>query len=149
VAVSKLADDQKKKAAKELRKLADKLDPPDESPKPEKVPTIAQLLRAIPDQVGTLKGVIERWARHKQSLQGKARVRSMESWETMIEQMMKACDAHGVSEVSESIRSSIANGYTGWDIQLKSTNGKANGNGHTAAHRGTGKRRPTVEEVFG
>lgn len=120
----------RKKAAKQLRKLADELDPPDESPKPEKVPTIGQLIRAIPDDVGALREVIEKWARHKQSLQGKARVRSMESWQTMIEQMLKACDRHGVTEVSESIRASMANGYTGWDIQLKSSNGKVNGNGN-------------------
>jgi len=32
-------------------------------------------------------------------------------------------------------------------IRENTENGKANGNG--TAHRGTGKRRPTVEEVFG
>jgi hypothetical protein len=138
----KLDGKSRKVAAKILRKLADKLDPPEESPRPEKVPTIAQLIRTIPDEVGTLKLVIERWARHKQSLQGKARVRSMESWQTMLEQMLKACDKHGVSEVSESIRASIANGYTGWDIQLKSSNGKGNGNGRD--YQTPGQRRESV-----
>ena len=143
--IADIAEGDAKGTAKQLRKLADKLDPPDESPKPETVPTIAKLIKAIPDEVGSLRSVIEKWARHKQSLQGKARVRSMESWETMIEQMLKACDRHGVSEVSESIRSSMANNYTGWDIELKKTNG-SNGNGK-AQHNGRG-RGLTADEVF-
>ena len=135
---------EQKKTAKALRKWADKLDPPEESQKSGAVPTIGKLIRAIPEEVGGLRDAIELWARHKQSLAGKSRVRSMESWDTMIQQMLKALSVHGILAVSESIRSSIANGYTGWDIQLKA-NGKG-GNG--PAYRGNGRGELTAEDVF-
>jgi len=137
-----------KSAARHLRKLADQLDPPEDSPMPVKVPTISQLIKAIPETAAALHEEIETWARHKQSLAGKDRVRSMESWMTMINRMVSAEQKHGSEAVKSSILNSVANQYVGWDIELKQSGNGSTRNG--TAHRGAaGKARPTGESVFG
>src|SRR5690606_28982929 len=105
---------------------------------PEKVPTIAQLIRAIPEDsfADDLRDAIERWARHKQSLQGKARVRSMESWRTMLERMKEASTKGSVSAVRDSILNSISNNYTGWDIELRKNENPFGGDGNGRGKNG-------------
>lgn len=150
VAVSKLADDQKKKAAKELRKHADRLDPPDET-KAAKIPTVSELKSLIDrDELSDqMLAAVTDWVAYKQKHPDKKyRYQSGESFTRDQKRMAKVYMQTGEPFVLEAIDTAIAKGWRGWE-QDSTSNGKANGNGHSTAHRGTGKRRPTVEEVFG
>ena len=130
VAVSKLADEtQQKKAAKELRKLADKLDPPDET-KPAKVPTANQLWAKIDTQEMSeqLCETVMEWLRYKQQNPDKAyRYKSEQSWVKDAARMGKVIHASSESSVIEAIDKAISKGWRGWE--QSELNGKANGNG--------------------
>jgi len=101
-----------KTEAKQLRKLADKLDPPTKFVKPDLADVsayFAELKAVDPDSFFD-------FYESKGWMVGKT---SMKDWRASARK---------------------------W-VRENNQNGKGNGNGST--HRGTGKRRPTVEEVFG
>ena len=136
-----------KTTAQQLREIADNIDPPaepKESKAGTKVPSVDQLLKAIPDDVPQLlREPLNRWASHKQSLQAKSRIRNMIVWQTMLEKMALAVETFGVKSVSSSILNSIANNYVGWDWELKNNGGNAGGN-HTTIN---GNGRPAVQKA--
>jgi ParB-like chromosome segregation protein Spo0J len=92
--------------------------------KPGKVPTVQQLLaeadsalqdKAPQDPSGSLRLSVHGWARHKQGLTGKDRVRSLDSWQTAVTRICKVAQDRGVAHVCELIERAIANGYVGWE----------------------------------
>ena len=95
------------------------------SSKPGKVPTVQQLSAAVGDRVhdgdwqdlwrGKLEKAVEAWARYKQSLTGKAKVRSMESWEAALTRIENVAHDRGVDVVCDMIEKAIANGWQGWE----------------------------------
>ena len=95
------------------------------SSKPGKVPTVQQLITAVGDRVhdgdwqdlwrGKLEKAVEAWARYKQSLTGKAKVRSMESWEAALTRIENVAHDRGVDAVADMIEKAIANGWQGWE----------------------------------
>jgi len=95
------------------------------SSKPGKVPTVTQLATVVGDRVhdgdwqdlwrGKLEKAVEAWARYKQSLTGKAKVRSMESWEAALSRIENVAHDRGVDVVCDMIEKAIANGWQGWE----------------------------------
>ena len=76
-----------------------------------KVPTVPQLVSEIPSEFGAgLKAAAEMWVTHKQSLEGKSRIRSSVAWQTALKQMSKLPEP----VVVEAIESAMTNGWTGW-----------------------------------
>jgi hypothetical protein len=112
------------------------------SSKPGKVPTAQQLTTAVGDRVhdgdwqdlwrGKLEKAVEAWARYKQSLTGKAKVRSMESWEAALTRIENVAHDCGVDAVCDMIQKAIANGWQGWEHE---TNGSRGGSRITTAVR--------------
>ena len=95
--------------------------------KPGKVPTVTQL-RSVVEQradIGThrhlwseqmVKGVQE-WASYKQSLTGKAKVRSLEQWSVALTRIENVVAAQGWPAVADMIEKAISNGWQGWEHQ--------------------------------
>ncbi len=112
------------------------------SSKPGKVPTAQQLTTAVGDRVhdgdwqdlwrGKLEKAVEAWARYKQSLTGKAKVRSMESWEAALTRIENVAHDRGVDAVCDMIQKAIANGWQGWEHE---TNGSRSGSRISTAVR--------------
>jgi hypothetical protein len=112
------------------------------SSKSGKVPTAQQLTTAVGDRVhdgdwqdlwrGKLEKAVEAWARYKQSLTGKAKVRSMESWEAALTRIETVAHDRGVDVVCDMIQKAIANGWQGWEHE---TNGSRGGSRITTAVR--------------
>lgn len=76
-----------------------------------KVPTAPQLIAEIPKSFSaTLRDSASLWVTHKQSLEGKAKIRSAVAWQTALRQM-KTLPEH---VVVEAIETAITNGWTGW-----------------------------------
>jgi hypothetical protein len=116
--------------ARIMRRKAAEIDPQNEASKPEpkqkagKVPTVQQLLaesdnilqdKAPQDPSGNLRLSVHSWARHKQGLTGKDRVRSLDSWQTAVARICKVAQERGIAHVCELIERAIANGYVGWE----------------------------------
>lgn len=103
------------------------------SSKPGKVPTVQQLTTAVGDRVhdgdwqdlwrGKLERAAESWARYKQSLTGKAKVRSMESWEAALTRIENVAHDRGVDAVCDMIEKAIANGWQGWEHEIGGSRG--------------------------
>lgn len=112
------------------------------SSKPGKVPTAQQLTTAVGDRVhdgdwqdlwrGKLEKAVEAWGRYKQSLTGKAKVRSMESWEAALTRIETVAHDRGVDAVCDMIQKAIANGWQGWEHE---TNGSRGGSRISTAVR--------------
>jgi hypothetical protein len=112
------------------------------SSKSGKVPTAQQLTTAVGDRVhdgdwqdlwrGKLEKAVEAWARYKQSLTGKAKVRSMESWEAALTRIENVAHDCGVDAVCDMIQKAIANGWQGWEHE---TNGSRGGSRISTAVR--------------
>jgi hypothetical protein len=112
------------------------------SSKSGKVPTAQQLTTAVGDRVhdgdwqdlwrGKLEKAVEAWARYKQSLTGKAKVRSMESWEAALTRIETVAHDRGVDAVCDMIQKAIANGWQGWEHE---TNGSRSGSRISTAVR--------------
>jgi len=138
---------QRKAAAKTLRKLADKLDPPDES-KPSKIPPASEL-RAFVDGDTMAEEtvlVVNDWIAYKQRHPDKkSRYQSVDSFRKDLKRMLAEMTKQGESVVREAIEKAEAKGWRGWEHD-STTTGKVNGNG--SANRGTGKRGYTADEVF-
>jgi len=110
--------------------------------KPGKVPTAQQLTTAVGDRVhdgdwqdlwrGKLEKAVEAWGRYKQSLTGKAKVRSMESWEAALTRIETVAHDRGVDAVCDMIQKAIANGWQGWEHE---TNGSRGGSRISTAVR--------------
>jgi hypothetical protein len=104
------------------------------SSKPGKVPTAQQLTTAVGDRVhdgdwqdlwrGKLEKAVEAWARYKQSLTGKAKVRSMESWEAALTRIENVAHDCGVDAVCDMIQKAIANGWQGWEHETNDRNSR-------------------------
>ena len=154
VAVSKLADEtQQKKAAKELRKLADKLDPPDET-KPGKVPTASALRAEVdPDTMSEeMMLAVHDWVNHKQNNPDKAyKYKSVESWKRDLRRVLQVANQSGEQFLIEAIDKAISKGWRNWEQEHQ--NGKANGNGRQTGHDAGGqissveKQRRSVERI--
>jgi hypothetical protein len=112
------------------------------SHKPGRVPTAEQLTTAVGDRVhdgdwqdlwrGKLEKAVEAWARYKQSLTGKAKVRSMESWEAALTRIENVARDRGVDAVCDMMQKAIANGWQGWEHE---TNGSRGGSRISTAVR--------------
>ncbi len=104
------------------------------SSKPGKVPTAEQLTTAVGDRVhdgdwqdlwrGKLEKAVEAWARYKQSLTGKAKVRSMESWGAALTRIENVAHDRGVDAVCDMIQKAIANGWQGWEHETNDRNSR-------------------------
>jgi hypothetical protein len=104
------------------------------SSKPGKVPTAQQLTTAVGDRVhdgdwqdlwrGKLEKAVEAWARYKQSLTGKAKVRSMESWGAALTRIENVAHDRGVDAVCDMIQKAIANGWQGWEHETNDRNSR-------------------------
>jgi len=126
-------DKVRKGAAKVLRKLADKLDPPTKFRRPESDDVIALLrIYAATDEFVAKYGT-----------------RTDMELAIATEGFLDHYDGNGWLIGKASMKDWQATARKWLRKEPQFSNGKANGNGHSTAHRGTGKRRPTVEEVFG
>jgi hypothetical protein len=104
------------------------------SHKPGRVPTAEQLTTAVGDRVhdgdwqdlwrGKLEKAVEAWARYKQSLTGKAKVRSMESWGAALTRIENVAHDRGVDAVCDMIQKAIANGWQGWEHETNDRNSR-------------------------
>ena len=132
VAISKLGDhdDQRKLAAKKLRQLADKLDPP----KAGKTPGTVQLILMIPDDwAPELQKAAADWAEYKQARAKGERIQTLRAWELALEKFTKQPVATVVSKVNNAIEKS----WKGWDHD--SANQQSGG-----AIAGTGRIKPAA-----
>ena len=127
------------------------------SSKPGKVPTVQQLTTAVGDRVhdgdwqdlwrGRLERAVESWARYKQSLTGKAKVRSMESWEAALTRIENVAHDRGVDAVCDMIEKAIANGWQGWEHETsdRKTRGMAGGRIYSQLEKAKVKYDPLPE----
>jgi hypothetical protein len=123
-------DDAKQKAAKELRKLADTLDPPKEG----KTPSRSQLVSMIPDDwAPELQKAAGDWAEYKQARAKGERIQTIRAWELALEKFTKQPVAVVVAKVNTAIEKS----WKGWDHDT--TNQQSGG---TIA--GTGRIKPAA-----
>ena len=89
--------------------------------KPGKVPTVTQLTEMLVQRSApgnwplTAVEMIGRWAAHKQSLTGKAKIRTEQQWETALSRMENVAAVHGWPAVADMIEKAIANGWQGWE----------------------------------
>jgi hypothetical protein len=118
-----------KSQAKQLRKLADKLDPPNDT-KPTIPP--ASALRATLD-LGTMSEEMAMacvdWIRYKQNNPDKAyRYKTVDSWKKDLKRILKVATQSGEPFVIESLDKAESKGWRGWEQNEQ--NGKANGNGY-------------------
>jgi hypothetical protein len=98
----------KRKAAAELRKLADKLDPP----KMDKTPSRSQLVSMIPDDwAPELQRAAFDWAEYKQARAKGERIQTIRAWELALEKFTKQPVATVVAKVNTAIEKS----WKGWD----------------------------------
>ena len=142
-----------KTAAKELRKLADKLDPPDET-KPGKVPTASALRAEVdPDTMSEeMMLAVHDWVNHKQNNPDKAyKYKSVESWKRDLRRVLQVANQSGEQFLIEAIDKAISKGWRNWEQEHQ--NGKANGNGRQTGHDAGGqissveKQRRSVERI--
>jgi hypothetical protein len=123
----------KRKAAAELRKLADKLDPP----KTDKTPSKSQLIAMIPDDwAPELQRAAADWAEYKQARAKGERIQTVRAWELALEQFTTLPSKEVISKVNKAIE----NSWKGWNHDSKTGNG--NGNGKVT----TGRIKPTADE---
>ena len=127
------------------------------SSKPGKVPTVQQLTTAVGDRVhdgdwqdlwrGKLERAVESWARYKQSLTGKAKVRSMESWEAALTRIENVAHDRGVDAVCDMIEKAIANGWQGWEHETndRKTRGMSGGRIYSQLEKAQVKYDPLPE----
>jgi hypothetical protein len=132
--VDQLEDDAaKRKAAAELRKLADKLDPP----KVDKTPSKSQLVAMIPeDWAPELARAAADWAEYKQARAKGERIQTVRAWELALEKFTSQPSKTVISKVNKAIE----NSWKGWDHDA--------GNGTTSTARSGNRRGLTAEEVF-
>jgi hypothetical protein len=120
----------KAKAAKELRKLADTLDPPAEG----KTLGRSQLVSMIPDDwAPELQKAAADWAEYKQARAKGERIQTIRAWELALEKFTKQPVATVVSKVNTAIEKS----WKGWDHD--SANQQSGG-----AIAGTGRINPAA-----
>jgi hypothetical protein len=127
------------------------------SGKPGKVPTAQQLTAAVGDRVhdgdwqdlwrGKLEKAVEAWARYKQSLTGRAKVRSMESWEAALTRIENVAHDRGVDAVCDMIQKAIANGWQGWEHETndRKSRGAAGGRIYSQLEKAQVKYDPLPE----
>lgn len=76
-----------------------------------KVPTAPQLIAQIPDRFSPeLKAKAELWVTHKQSLEGKARIRSFVAWDEALQQMESLPESVVIAAMGQA----MTNGWQGW-----------------------------------
>lgn len=113
----KASADDPKKRAKELRKLADELDPP----KTEKTPTRAQLVAMIPDDWSPdLQKAASDWAEYKQARAKGERIQTVRAWELALEKFTSQPSKVVISKVNKAIE----NSWKGWDHDSANGHGK-------------------------
>lgn len=126
-----LSTDEKNNAevASQLRKAADKLDPPKKVAKVVSVPTAADLYEAIPgDFPDDLIHTTKQWASYKQGRAKGERIQSLDAWRIALKQIWTQAETNGVDGVISKIEKAIANSWKGWDhgndSKSKTTAGK-------------------------
>lgn len=123
----------KRKAAAELRKLADKLDPP----KTDKTPSKSQLIAMIPDDwAPELQRAAADWAEYKQARAKGERIQTVRAWELALEQFTTLPSKDVISKVNKAIE----NSWKGWNHDSKTGNGSGTGKVTT------GRIKPTADE---
>jgi hypothetical protein len=123
----------KRKAAAELRKLADKLDPP----KTDKTPSKSQLIAMIPDDwAPELQRAAADWAEYKQARAKGERIQTVRAWELALEQFTTLPSKDVISKVNKAIE----NSWKGWNHDSKT------GNGNITGKVTTGRIKPTADE---
>lgn len=126
-------DAAKRKAAAELRKLADKLDPP----KVDKTPSKSQLIAMIPDDwAPELQRAAADWAEYKQARAKGERIQTVRAWELALQQFTSQPSKEVISKVNKAIE----NSWKGWNHD--SATGNRNGGGKVT----TGRIKPAADE---
>jgi hypothetical protein len=95
------------------------------SSKPGKVPTVTQLRSMVEQRadIGTHRHLwseamvkaVQEWASYKQSLTGKAKIRSLEQWGVALSRIENVVMMQGWPAVADMIEKAIANGWQGWE----------------------------------
>jgi hypothetical protein len=107
-----------------MRRKAAEIDPQGEAtkheskPKASKAPTAEQLGDAAAVMITndpSLLQMVYSWATYKQSLSADGRVKSMQSWQTAVNRIIKVAGERGSVHVCDLIERAIANGYQGWE----------------------------------
>lgn len=108
--LGKIAEESERRAAaKQLRKLADELDPPTPN---EKTPSAAALKDAVPEDLPSdLFEAAQLWAEYKQARPKADRIQSLKAWEIALKKMR----SQPASVVVRKIENAIANSWKGWD----------------------------------
>lgn len=109
------------------------------SSKPGKVPTVQQLGNILrhrqygdPFWTDDMVAAVDRWIGYKQSLTGKAKIRSVQQWEVALTRIENVAAAKGWPAVADMIEKAIANGWQGWEHE---TNGSRSGSRISTAVR--------------
>ena len=127
------------------------------SSKPGKVPTVTQL-RSMVEQRADIGGHIhawsesmvkaaQEWASYKQSLTGKAKVRSVEQWVVALSRIENTARVRGADAVCDMIEKAIANGWQGWehDTNDRKSRGVAGGRIYSQLEKAQVKYDPLPE----
>ncbi len=132
--VDQLEDDvAKRKAAAELRKLADKLDPP----KVDKTPSKSQLIAMIPDDwAPELQRAAADWAEYKKARAKGELIQTIRAWELALQQFT----TQPSKEVIAKVNKAIENSWKGWNHD------SATGNRNSGGKVTTGRIKPAADE---
>lgn len=124
------------------------------SSKPGKVPTVQQLGNVLrhrqysdPFWTDSMVAAVERWIEYKQSLTGKAKIRSVQQWEVALTRIENVAAAKGWPAVADMIEKAIANGWQGWEHETidRKTRGMAGGRIYSQLEKAKVKYDPLPE----
>ena len=127
------------------------------SSKPGKVPTVTQLRGMVEQRadIGTHRHLwseamvkaVQEWASYKQSLTGKAKIRSLEQWGVALSRIENVVMMQGWPPVADMIEKAIANGWQGWehDTNDRKSRGVAGGRIYSQLEKAQVKYDPLPE----
>jgi hypothetical protein len=124
------------------------------SSKPGKVPTAQQLGNVLrhrqysdPFWTDAMVAAVDRWIEYKQSLTGKAKIRSVQQWEAALTRIENVAAAKGWPAVADMIQKAIANGWQGWEHETndRKSRGAAGGRIYSQLEKAQVKYDPLPE----